>query len=50
MDINNVAKHLMDYEVIKERLIIRPINYTDNKYELKEAVHKFTVILRLFCM
>ena len=40
VDINNVAKHLMDYEVIKERLIIRPINYTDNKYELKEAVHK----------
>lgn len=32
---------LMDnYETIKEKLIIRPLNFTNNKYSLKEAVYK----------
>lgn len=34
---------LMDnYETVKEKLIIRPLNFTNNKYDLKEAVYKKT--------
>ena len=28
-------KNITDYEFIRNRLIVRPINFTDNKYELK---------------
>ena len=31
---------LENYEVAKEKLIIRPINYTDNRYELKKMIYK----------
>ena len=37
---NDVWKRTSDYNAIKESLIIRPINYPNNKYELKEAIYK----------
>ena len=33
-------KNITDYEFIRNRLIVRPINFTDNKYELKDCVYK----------
>ena len=41
----NLEKHVLStakwsYESIKERLIIRPINYTDHQHELKDIVCK----------
>lgn len=38
--IDAIIEQLPDYETTKERLIIRPINYTNNRYELKEAIYK----------
>ena len=40
INVDDVLKEIGNYEVIKERLIIRPINYTNNKYELKDISHK----------
>lgn len=37
-----VLSMVNDYQAVKERLIIRPINYTDHKYNLKEAVYRQT--------
>lgn len=39
-NINEVTQKIIDYTFTKERLILRPINYTDNKYELKNVVYK----------
>lgn len=39
-DIDEVMQNIADYDFAKERLIIRPINYTDNRYELKNVVYK----------
>lgn len=38
--IHEVTQKIIDHSFAKERLIVRPINYTDNRYELKEAVYK----------
>jgi hypothetical protein len=40
VDFDKIAKDMENYEAIKERLILRPLNFTDNKYELKENVYK----------
>lgn len=40
VDIEDITENIDNYNVIKDRLIIRPINYTDNRYELKNAVYK----------
>ncbi len=40
LDASDVFTQLEDYEVIRERLIIRPVNYTANQYELKNCVYK----------
>lgn len=39
-DADEIMENLTDYAVIHNRLIIRPINFTDNKYELKDCVYK----------
>lgn len=36
----NIMPAIESYEEAKERLIIRPINYAANKYQLKEQVYK----------
>lgn len=37
---SGIVSLINDYNAVKEKLIIRPINYTDNKYSLKEAIYK----------
>lgn len=37
---NDLVSNLTDYDITKEKLIIRPLNYNDNRYELKNIVHK----------
>ncbi len=37
-----VLSMVNDYQAVKEKLIIRPINYTDHKYDLREAVYRQT--------
>lgn len=39
-DVDHVFECLTEYEELKELLIIRPINYENNKYELKNCVYK----------
>lgn len=36
----DVTEKLNDYEATKERLMIRPINYTDHKYDLTNSVFR----------
>lgn len=38
--VDQVIERLKDYEFTKERIIIRPLNYQNNRYELKNAVYK----------
>lgn len=40
LDVKNVMKFVDDYEVMKDRIILRAINYTDNRYALKDYVYK----------
>lgn len=40
INVNDVLEDFGNYEAIKGRLIIRPLNYTNNKYKLKEILHK----------
>lgn len=40
VDSTGLLEQINDYEAIKEHLIIRPVNFTDNRYELKECVYK----------
>lgn len=40
IDMNNIMEIISDYEAIKDRLILRAINFTDNKYALKDFVYK----------
>lgn len=35
-----VLQFMDNYEAVKEKLIIRPLNFTNHKYNLKEAVYK----------
>ncbi len=35
-----VLQLMENYEAVKEKLIIRPLNFTNHKYNLKEAVYK----------
>lgn len=35
-----IADKLDQYDMVKDRLIIRPLNYTDNKYALKNQVYR----------
>lgn len=39
-NVDGVLAHIAEYEVIKDKLMIRPINYTDNRYELKNCIYK----------
>ena len=39
-DIQYITEHIYDYDTIKNRLIIRPLNYSDNSFELREAVYE----------
>lgn len=39
-DASDIMEHLDDYDYIKDKLFIRPINYTDNRYELKNIIYK----------
>lgn len=38
--IGEIAVNIKDYLRIRERLIVRPINYTDNRYELKDCIYE----------
>ena len=38
--VDAITAHITDYSFIRERLIIRPINYTDNRYELKDCIYE----------
>lgn len=38
--LNEMVSNITDYSNVKEKLIIRPINYSDNRYELKDMVFK----------
>lgn len=40
VDETGVLEQIHDYHAIKERLIIRPINFTDHRYELKDCIYK----------
>jgi hypothetical protein len=40
LNIKNLDEILSSYDAVKDRLIIRAINYTDNKYALKDNVYK----------
>jgi hypothetical protein len=40
IDLGNLTENITNYEVIKDRLILRPINFTDNRYELKDCVYR----------
>lgn len=35
-----ILAHILEFDYIKERLIIRPINFTDNRFELKNCIYK----------
>lgn len=37
---NELVSNMTDYEIVKEKLIIRPLNYNDNRYELKNVIYK----------
>lgn len=37
---SGVLEHLENYEVVKDKLIIRPLNYNDNRFELKNTLYK----------
>lgn len=37
---DEIMKNITDYEFIRNRSIVLPINFTDNKYELKDCVYK----------
>lgn len=39
-EIEEVTANIMDYAYIHERLIIRPINFTDHRYELKDCIYE----------
>ena len=39
-NIDYVFAHITEYEVIKERLMIRPVNYTKHKSELEKHIYK----------
>ena len=39
-NIDEILAKLENYEIAKEKLIIRPINYTDNRYDLKNMIYK----------
>lgn len=39
-NLDHMIANLTEYEVMKERLMIRPINYSDNSYELQNHVYK----------
>lgn len=38
--IDTITSNLTDYSYVRERLIIRPVNYTDNRYELKDCIYE----------
>lgn len=40
IDISEITENLDHYSLIQDKLFIRPINYTDNRYELKNAVYE----------
>jgi len=40
VDSTGVLEQIDNYEAIKERLIIRPLNFTDHRYNLKDCVYK----------
>jgi hypothetical protein len=40
VDSDKIAEDMENYETIKDRLILRPLNFTDNKYEMKEYVYR----------
>lgn len=35
-----ILEQMSNYEAVKEHLIIRPINYNDHRYELKDCIYK----------
>lgn len=40
IDSDSFIKNINNYDLIKEQLIIRPLNFTDNRYELKDTIYK----------
>lgn len=40
INLKNLSENLANYEAIKDMLILRPLNFTDNRYELKECVYR----------
>lgn len=37
---NDVVAHIEEYEYLKDRLLIRPLNYTDNRNELYKCIYR----------
>lgn len=40
LGLNEFENHIDDYSYMKDKLIIRPINFTNNKYELKNVIYR----------
>lgn len=40
LGVESILHHMAEYEAVKERLIVRPINYTDHRYELSDCVYE----------
>jgi hypothetical protein len=40
VDVNHILDNLKNYDLIKDQLILRPLNFTDNRYELKDCVYR----------
>ncbi len=39
-NVNEIIKNIADYSFMHNNLIIRPINFADNRYELKNCIYK----------
>lgn len=39
-NVEEISTNIKDYSCVRERLIIRPINFTDNRYELKNCIYE----------
>jgi hypothetical protein len=40
IDLGHLTESLTNYEGIKDRLVLRPLNFTDNRYELKDCIYR----------
>jgi hypothetical protein len=51
-DMQEILNSLNNYEAVKDRIIVRPLNYTDNKLNLRDSVYRqvgdMALVLYLF--